>query len=74
MGNPQVGIGCAKLGTCNAEETLLENMRINLGLDVATKAEARAAAIIADLNAGRIPDVRLRTEARAEEDEADGTE
>ena len=41
MCNPQVGFGCVEHGTCNAEDTLLENMRTNFGLDVATEAEAR---------------------------------
>jgi hypothetical protein len=40
-------------------------MRDNFGLDMATEAEARAAAIIADLDAGRMPDVRLHIETPA---------
>jgi len=65
LGNPQVGLGCAQAGFCNADETLIENMRDNLGLDMATEAEARAAAIIADLDAGRMPDIRMHIETPA---------
>ena len=40
-------------------------MRDNVGLDMATEAEARAAAIIADLDAGHMPNVRLHIETPA---------
>ena len=65
MGNPQVGAGCADHGFCNPDETVLDNMRINAGLDITMKVEARAASIIAELDAGRMPDIRLHTEAPA---------
>ena len=74
VNNPHVGMGCLEWATCTAGETVASRLRDDesgLGFWGLERAQARADEIVADLKAGRVPEVEITIQQREEEEDED---